>query len=137
MRVEPKALVRRLTPTATRYLEMAAGKAVGAQHYEIDVEHMLLSMLSDAEGECAGLLKQLGQNRDRWQSEVERALSRLRAGNPKRPAVANNLFQWMEDAWLTASVEFGEVRLRSGVLLYQALTDTERYAGDALGDIAR
>jgi type VI secretion system protein VasG len=135
MRVEPKALVRRLTPTATRYLEMAAGKAVGAQHYEIDVEHMLSSMLSDGDGECAALLKALGQNPTRWLNEIDRALSRLRAGNPKRPSVASNLFQWMEDAWLTASVEFGEVRLRSGVLLYQALSDAERYAGDALGEV--
>ena len=85
MRVEPKALVRRLTPTATRYLEMAAGKAVGAQHYEIDVEHMLLSMLSDAEGECAALLKQLGQNRDRWQTEVERALARAARRQSEAP----------------------------------------------------
>ena len=57
MRVDPKALVKRLTPTATRHLELAAGKAVSAQHYEIDVEHVLLCMLSDAEGECVDVLQ--------------------------------------------------------------------------------
>ncbi len=135
MRVDPKALVKRLTPTATRHLELAAGKAVSAQHYEIDVEHVLLCMLSDAEGECVMCFKELRQDPDALRSQLERALGRMRAGNPKRPALAQNLFSWLQDTWLTASLELGEIRLRSGVLFYQLLLQPSGYLDDALQDL--
>jgi type VI secretion system protein VasG len=137
MRVDPKALVKRLTPTATRYLELAAGKAVSAQHYEIDVEHMLLGMLSDAEGECVRCCRQLRYNPGPALAELERAIGRMRAGNPKRPAIAENLLTWFEDAWLTASVELGEIRLRSGALLYQLLVRPARYAEDSVEELSQ
>ncbi len=135
MRADPKALVRRLTPSATRHLELSAGKAVSAQHYEIDVEHMLLAMLADADGECAAALRHFRQPSEKILNAVERALTELRAGNPKRPAIAQNLFQWLEDAWLTASLELGEIRLRSAVLLYQTLLQPERYLGEGLAGL--
>ncbi|MGD8860674.1 MAG: type VI secretion system ATPase TssH [Myxococcales bacterium] len=130
MRVEPKSLVRRLTATGTRLLEAAAGKAVGSQHYEIDVEHVLLCMLEQEDGEAAMLLEHHGQSRAEAVSQVERALTRLRSGNPGRPVIADSVLQWMEDAWLTASVELGEVKLRSGALLLQLLLRPGRYSSE-------
>lgn len=127
MRVEPKSLVRCLTPSATRLLESAAGKAVGSQHAEIDVEHFLMAMLEPDDGDAALLLQHMRVNRPKLKSRVETALSRMPSGHGKRPVIAGNVFQWMEDAWLTASVELGEVKLRTGVLLYQLIRMPGRY----------
>ena len=44
MRVEAKQLVRKLTPSATRALEAAVGRAAGSGFYEITVEHLLLAL---------------------------------------------------------------------------------------------
>ena len=51
MRVAPKALIRRMTPTATRLLEAAVGKAATGGFYEITVEHLLAAMLEPDEGD--------------------------------------------------------------------------------------
>src|SRR4029078_11588747 len=105
--------------SATRTLEAAAGKAVSAQHGEIDVEHLLLCLLEPDDGEAALLLPAIGCNRPKLRTQVETALSRMRGGAGKRPVIAENVFNWIEEAWLTASLELGEVKLRSGALLYQ------------------
>src|SRR5690349_19837637 len=137
MRAEPRALVRCLTPSATRALEGAAGKAVSAQHGEVDAEHMLLCMLEPDDGEAAQLLQAVGINRPRLRTAVETALSRVRAGQGKRPVIAENVFNWIEDAWLTASLELGEVKLRSGVLLYQLILKPGRYTSEEFDELEK
>ena len=64
MRVDPKSLVRRLTPTATRSLEAAVGKAASGQFYEVTPEHLLAALLDGADGDAACLLAKYGKNRN-------------------------------------------------------------------------
>jgi type VI secretion system protein VasG len=137
MRADPRALVRCLTPSATRALEAAAGKAVSAQHGEVDVEHLLLCMLEPDDGEAALLLQAIGVNRPRLRTAVETALSRVRAGQGKRPVIAENVFNWIEDAWLTASLDLGEVKLRSGALLYQLILKPGRYTSEEFDELEK
>ena len=137
MRADPRALVRCLTPSATRALEAAAGKAVSSQHGEVDVEHMLLCLLEPDDGEAALLLQAVGVNRPRLRTAVETALSRVRAGQGKRPVIAENVFNWIEDAWLTASLDLGEVKLRSGVLFYQLILKPGRYTSEEFDELEK
>jgi len=76
--VEPKALVRRLTRTATRLLEAAVAHAAERRDYEIVVEQLLLEMLRVEDGDSARLLHQLGVDRLKLLARVERALRRTR-----------------------------------------------------------
>lgn len=130
MRVDPKALVRRLTPTATRMLEGAVGRAANSQHYEITVEHMLHQMLTQDDSEAAVLLRQVEVDPARFGAQVERYVERLKGGNSGRPVFSELLFQWFEDAWLLASLERQETRVRTGVLLAQLVRRPGRYSGE-------
>ena len=130
MRVDPKTLVRRLTPSATRLLESAVGAAANAQHYEILVEHMLIPMLSIDDGEAARLLAHAGIDRRALLVRIERMLSHMRSGNAGRPTFSESLFQWFEDAWLLASLDYNESKIRSGVLLMQFIRRADRYCGE-------
>jgi type VI secretion system protein VasG len=116
-------------------LESAAGKAVSSQHAEIDVEHFLAAMLEPDDGDVALLLTHLKVGRPKLKSRVETALSRLPSGHGKRPVIAENVFQWLEDSWLTASVELGEVKLRTGVLLYQLIRKPNRYTSASFEEL--
>ena len=135
MRVEPKNLVRRLTPTATRMLEGAVSRASEGRYYEIVVEHLLLAMLEPDDGDAAAILKHFQCDRGRLAVRVERVLERMKTGNPGRPVFSENVFRWMEDAWLLASVEFGATRLRSGALLTQLLANRSRYTSELFPEL--
>ncbi|XHF15018.1 type VI secretion system ATPase TssH [Archangium gephyra] len=135
MRVEPKALVRRLTPTATRTLEAAVARASSGRFYEIVVEHMLAQMLEPEDSDVARLLQHFQVDRRRLATSVERALQGLRSGNAGRPVFSESLFQWFEDAWLMASVEQGATRLRSGALFAQFVARRSRYTAELFPEL--
>ncbi|MFL5400513.1 MAG: Clp protease N-terminal domain-containing protein, partial [Myxococcales bacterium] len=104
MRVAPKALIRRMTPTATRLLEAAVGKAATGGFYEITVEHLLAAMLEPDEGDVARVFHNWNVDRRRLLARVEKELQRQRTGNAGRPVISELVFSFLEDAWLTASV---------------------------------
>jgi len=116
-----------MTPTAQRTLNAAVGSAASSQHAEATVEHMLEQLLSDPEGEPAGILHQYAQNRESLVQRVQDALRRVPAGSTARPVFSPILFRWLEDTWLTSSVEHGETSIRTGMLLYQLIRQPDRY----------
>ncbi len=135
MLVEPKALVRRLTPTATRLLEEGVSRAASSRCYEIIVEHLLSVMLEQEQGDSALLLQHHDVDRLKLKAHVDRVLTSIRAGNSGRPVFSESLFQWMEDAWVVASVEGGAVRLRSGYLLAQLVFRPGRYTSESYPEL--
>ncbi|MCK8501655.1 type VI secretion system ATPase TssH [Myxococcus fulvus] len=131
MRVEPKTLVRRLTPSATRMLEAAVSRASTARCYEIIPEHLLRQLLEDEDGEASRLLRHFQVDRAKVIGSIEDALRELRTGNAGRPVFSESLFQWFEDAWLVASLEHGAARLRSGALMWQWIARSSRYSAES------
>ena len=136
MRVEdPKLLVRRLTPTATRMLERAVGIAASKQHYEITAEHFLLSMLEQEDGDAAQILHHFGQDRAALITRVEKSLQYMRSGNGGRPTFSQSLFTLMEDAWLTGSLQHMDGRIRSGIILYCLINRPGKYSADEFQEL--
>jgi len=135
MLVEPKVLVRRLTPTATKCLEAAAARASQGQHYEITVEHMLLAMLQSDDGDVARILHHFGQDKARLLSRIEKIVERMRSGNGSRPAFSGTLFQWFEDSWTVSSLETDSPRLRTGSLFRQFVGAPAKYTGDTFPEV--
>lgn len=135
MRVDPKSLVRRLTPTATQSLEVAVGRAVSAQVYEIVPEHLLSVLLERDDGEAALLLQHFEQDRAVLRSRLERTLSKLKSGSSSRPVFSQALFSWLRDSWLVASVERGASLIRTGDLLAAFAENADRYTGESFPEL--
>jgi type VI secretion system protein VasG len=135
MRVDAKSLVRKLTPSATRLLEAAVGRAAQGGFYEITVEHLLEAMLEPDDGDAARILANWNGDRKRLHARVETDLQRMRQGNSGRPVISEGVFNWLEDAWLLASVELGALKLRTGHLLVQLAARPDRYVGQAYPEL--
>src|SRR5262249_28815142 len=74
-------------------------------------------------------------DRNRLLAHVERVLNGLRTGNAGRPVFSESLFQWIEDAWVVASVDWGAVRLRSGFLLAQLVLRPGKYTSETYPEL--
>jgi type VI secretion system protein VasG len=135
MRVEPKNLVRRLTSTATRMLEGAVSRANTARCYEIIPEHMLRAQLDDDGSEASLILRHFQVDRAKVIGRIEDTLRGLRTGNADKPKFSADLFQWFEDAWVIASLEFGALRLRSGALMVQWILGYDKYAAESYPEL--
>ncbi|MBK6920810.1 MAG: type VI secretion system ATPase TssH [Deltaproteobacteria bacterium] len=135
MRVEPKALVRRLNPTCTRALEGVVERAAAGRYYEITPDHMLHGLLLVEDGDAAAILHHFRKDRLRIAAAVERSLQKLRTGNAGRPMFAETLFTWFENAWVSASLERNAVQLRSADLLLEFVAHVGRYTTESFADL--
>ncbi len=135
MRVQPKVLVRRLSPICTGMLEAAVGRAAQAQFYEIVPEHLLHGLVGQEDGDAAEILRYFGQDRLRLISRIEKTLEAMKSGNAGRPVFSESLFQWIEDAWTLSSLLYGVSTMRTGHLLLQFVERASRYSAEDFPEI--
>ena len=117
-----KTLLGRLHDFSAHALEAAAEFAAARTHYEVTIEHMVIKLLEEGEGDADRIFAHFRVDVDElWQGMLEN-LSRQRAGNTGKPAFSPLLFQWLEKAWTAASLHYGLECIR-GVALVDALVE--------------
>lgn len=117
-----KQLLDRLDPVGCRALERAADFAAARTHYEVTVSHVLIKLLDDEDSGLSRLLLNQGVRLDAlWQAMLD-DMENLRAANPGRPAFSPLLYQWLEHAWMSASLYYGQRQITPLALL-DALVD--------------
>lgn len=133
--VEYRALLKRLNPLCTRALEAAAGLAISRGHYEIGVEHLLLKLLEEQNGDLATLFRAAEISSTPLIRALQRGSDQRQRGNSGKPVFSPLLITWMQDAWLLGSVEGQAARVRSGHLFLVFLLQPERYGLAELGEL--
>src|SRR6188474_985912 len=135
MDLDIKGLIRKLNRSSTRALEAAAGLCVSRGHYEVTVEHVLLQLADDPQGDVPLILRHFGVNTSHLTRDLQKTLERQRSGNTGRPVFSPLLLRWLQDAWLLASVELQEALTRSGALLLALVKQPDRYTAEDLGPV--
>lgn len=135
--VEIKSLVGKLNRFCTKALEAAAGNCVSRTNYEVTVEHMLQAMAEDPSADVQQILSKLDVDLGRFQKALTRDIERLKTGNAGRPVFSPLLTSWFQNAWLIASLEFGQAEIRSGNLFHALVASASRLAsGDYIDLLA-
>ncbi|MEG2005702.1 MAG: AAA family ATPase, partial [Bilophila sp.] len=109
-------------------LHTAAGLTVNHGQYEVTVEHCLLACLDTPRSDVSVVLTTCGCEVARLRQELNAALETFRSGNSGRPVFSPLLQELLEAAWLVASVDMGQTRIRSGALLLAFLRRPSFYA---------
>lgn len=132
MNVNLKSLIGRLNDTCRAALEGAAGLCLSRTNYDVEIEHILLKLLEADDTDLQKILRHFEINEQRFRKDVTTALDRLKTGNSRTPALSPRLPEWIQDAWLLASIEYGASKVRSGHLLLALMTNeaTARIARD-------
>lgn len=125
-----KALFACLNPYCTQALENAAGVALTRHHHEITPEHLLHSLLEHEHCDLPHMLSAHDIEPLRLRVVLEQVLAGLEAGNAGRPVFAQALIEWIQDAWLEASLTLGGRQVRSGALLLAVLARAARLGAE-------
>ena len=123
MNVNLKSLVARLNETCQSALQGAAGLCLSRTNYDIELEHVLLKLLESNDTDLEKILRQYDLNSSRLAKDVTVALDKLKTGNSRTPGISHEVGEMFQDAWLLASVEYGEAKVRSGHCLLAILTN--------------
>ncbi|WP_341921316.1 type VI secretion system ATPase TssH [Hydrocarboniphaga effusa] len=125
MTVNIRSLVGRLNTATRTAMEGAAGLCLSRGHYDVEIEHLLLKLVETENSDLRRILRQFDVEPSVFERELGRALDGFKSGNTRTPALSPQIPQLFERAWIYASVEFGESRVRSGHLLVALLADEE------------
>src|SRR5678816_2490625 len=66
----------------------------------------------------------------RAQKGLSRMIDGLKTGNADRPTFSPVLLEWLQQAWLLASLDFSLAEIRSGILLQALLANPTRLGAD-------
>ncbi len=131
MNVNLKSLVARLNETCQSALQGAAGLCLSRTNYDIELEHLFVKLLEVSDTDLTKILRQYELNPSRLVKDLTVAMDKLKTGNSRTPGIAREITDLIQDAWLLASVEFGEAKIRSGHLLLALLSS------DSMARLAR
>jgi type VI secretion system protein VasG len=121
--VDLRQLVGRLNEPCRRALEAAAGLTLSRTHYNVEIEHWLVTLADRPDSDIAVILRHYEIDQGRFAADLQRALERMKTGNGRAPGLAPDLVELAKQAWLLASIEHGAGRIRSGHLLWALLAD--------------
>ncbi len=118
-----KTLVSKLNDTCRSGAERAAAITMARGHHEVDIEHVLLALLEVADSDVSLLCRRFGVPSTGLQRDLERELDAFKAGNTRTPVFSARLPGLFEHAWLIASLDAHDARIRSAHLLLALLTE--------------
>jgi len=125
--VDIKSLLGRLNPFCTRCLEAAAGLCVSRTHYEVTLEHFLAKLLEEDRSDLPVILRHYDLDPGKFSKGIDAALEEFSTGNAAKPVFSPLLMEWFQEAWLLASVDLDETKLRSGALLLALINNPSRF----------
>ncbi len=125
MSVNLKALIGRLNPETRNALEASAGLCLSRTNYDVEIEHYLMKLLEQTDGDLAAILGHFGVDRSRLAADVTRSLDALKTGNARNPTLSPSLVKTFTEGWLVGSVDFGAGEVRTGYTVIALVTNEE------------
>ncbi|WP_456311433.1 type VI secretion system ATPase TssH [Serratia proteamaculans] len=110
-------LLRRLNPFCARALEAAATLCQTRAHSEICMEHWLLKLLEQGEGDITVIARRYEWDMDSIWQDLLGWLDNLPRSVRTRPQLSESLLSLIKQAWLIASLEEDGTAIRSHHLL--------------------
>jgi type VI secretion system protein VasG len=126
-----KSLVSKLNPVCRQSLESAAGLCLSRTNFNVEIEHWLAKLTERTDADFEAIAKEYDLNMSKFLSDLQRTLDRFKTGNGKPPALSQSVVDLIREAWLIASVEFGDATIRSGYLIL-AMVGSEGLSRSAL-----
>lgn len=127
IRIDLSALIERLNPISRQALEEAASLCISQHCAEITVAHVLFKLIDQPLSDMRMLIKHAELDPDSVRQALATA-SPFRSETPGQyPTFSPLLIEWLQEAWLLASLELGHTQLRGGSLTLAALLNPGRY----------
>jgi len=117
-----KSLISKLNDNCRRAAERAASICMAKGHYEVDIEHLILALLEQPRCDLTLLCLRHDVLTTALVRDLEAELGQFKGGNTRTPVFSAHLPTLLEHAWLIASLDSHNSRIRSGHLLLALLT---------------
>ncbi|WP_304413136.1 Clp protease N-terminal domain-containing protein, partial [Cupriavidus sp. WS] len=124
---DPSPFLRRLNDHCAQALTEAASLCETRAHRDIEVEHWLIKLLELGDGDLLAILRRYELDVDGIWNALLAAIDRLPHDLRGKPGLSQRVGQWLEAAWMRASLEAAgpsEARPIRSAHLLAALADS-------------
>src|SRR5208337_5009165 len=125
MTINLKSLIGKLNENTRKTLESSAGLCLTRTNYDIEVEHYVLKLLDQPDGDFAQIVNRFGIDKSRLIGELNRSLDKLKKGNARNPTLSPSLVKMLTEAWTIGSIDFGSGEIRTGFTVLALVTNEE------------
>jgi type VI secretion system protein VasG len=120
-----RSLIGKLNDAARGALEAAAGLCLSRTHYDVEIEHYLMKLLDQSDGDFTSIAKHFEVDKSRVAAELTRSLDKLKSGNARTPALSPSLLKMMTEAWTLGSIDYGAASVRTGFTILALVSNEE------------
>ena len=125
MTINLKSLIGKLNEFTRKTLESSAGLCLARTNYDIEVEHYVLKLLDQTDGDFAQIANRFGIDKSRLTGELTRSLDKLKKGNARTPTLSPSLVKMLTEAWTIGSIDFSSGEIRTGFTVLALVTNDE------------
>lgn len=120
MQLDMKTLVGKLNPVCRTALERAAKLCVQQTNFNVEAEHLLLSLLEQPDTDAYHGLSAHGVDVAELVQELRIAIEGFRRGNGRTPSLSAQIQDLLQEAWIYSSQELKQDGTRSAGMLQAA-----------------
>lgn len=125
--VDLKSVFKKFNAAVHRALETAMANCVTRTNYDIEIEHIFLALLADANNDFSLICKHFGIETAKAEAELNRVIDDFKTGSARRPGLSPTAIELIRDSWFMSSLEFGGTEIRSGYFLFALCQDRRQY----------
>ncbi len=125
MNINLKSLIGKLNDFTRKTLEASAGLCLARTNYDIEVEHYVMKLLDQPDGDFAAIVNRFGIDKSRLTAELTRSLDKLKKGNARTPTLSPTVVKMLTEAWTIGSIEFGSGEIRTGFTVLALLSNDD------------
>jgi len=120
-----KTLISKLNDPCRAAAERAANLCIARGNYEVDLEHLFLAFTEQPESDFITVAKRSGISPSALERDLSDEVGRFKTGNSRTPVFSPHLPKLFEQAWLIASLDTRNPRIRSGHLLLALMSEPD------------
>ncbi len=123
MGLDTGSLIKTLNKTCLDALQAAAGLCLSRTNPTVEVEHWLLKLVEAPDTDLSRLFRHFEIDPSRLQRDLTLVIDSFKTGNDRTPSLSPMIDHLIREAWVLASIQYKEPKVRSGMLLLSLLTD--------------
>jgi type VI secretion system protein VasG len=121
MEIDIRTLLSKLNPECKRAMGHAAELCVKQTQYNVELEHLLFTLLEERVPDFMLLLQRFGISDSAVTAQLQRSMDGFKRGNGRTPALSPHFMPLFQEAWLLSSMLLGSQQVRSGTVLLAML----------------
>jgi type VI secretion system protein VasG len=119
--IDVRTLIAKLNPVCRRAMSEAAELCVRQTHFNVELEHLLFTMIENELPDLVLVLGQYAVDPQLVKTQLQQSMDRFKRGNGRTPALSTHLATLFQEAWLLSSMLLGEQQIRSATVLLALL----------------